>query len=78
MRKTVALLLGAAIVAALPAAADAKPRRHYYRPAVQTVPGSDGSRFVAAALHQLIVPLEVTFTPSAPPPAPRHYRRRHR
>jgi hypothetical protein len=73
---TLALLLGAAIVSALPAAADAKVRRHHYRPVVQTNSGSDGSRFVAAALHQLVVPLEVTFAPPAPPP--RRYYRRHR
>ena len=79
MRKTVVLLLGAAIVAALPAAADAKARRHHhYRPVATAMAGSDdaGPRFVAAALHQLIVPLEVTF--AQPAPEPRYYRRHHR
>jgi hypothetical protein len=79
MRKTVVLLLGAAFVASLPSVASAKKRygHHHYRHAVSATSGSEnaGPRLVANALHQLVVPLEVTFTPSAPPPR-RHYRHR--
>jgi hypothetical protein len=69
------LLLGAAVVAALPSIASAKPR-HHYRSAVSATSGSDnaGPRLIANALHQLVVPLEVTFAPSPPP---RRYHRRH-
>jgi hypothetical protein len=77
MRKTVALLLGAAFVmATLPSVADAKPRhRHHYKPHVSAMSGSEnsGPRFVAAALHQLVVPLYVRYAP--PAPAPRNHRR---
>lgn len=70
MRKTVALLLGAAFVATLPSIASAKRTKHHrYHRHVVVQPVDDdtsGARFVGAALHQLIVPLEVTFaTPRA-------------
>ncbi len=78
MRKTVVLLLGAAFVATLPSIADAKQRyRHHHRPVVSSTSGSEnaGPRLIASALHQLVVPLEVTFAPPAPPPRHRrHYR----
>jgi hypothetical protein len=78
MRKTVVLLLGAAFVATLPSIASAKRMRHHYhhRHAVSAMSGSEnaGPRFVAAALHQLVVPLEVTFAPSPPPRRHRYYR----
>ena len=69
MRKTVVLLLGAAFVATLPSIASAKTKkhRHYRHVAVQPVSDENsGPRFVGAALHQLIVPLEVTFAPRRP------------
>ena len=79
MRKTVALLLGAAIAATLPSVASAKKYRHHYRPAVAATSGSEnaGPRLVANALHQIAVPLEVTFTPK-PQPVYRHYRHHRR
>jgi hypothetical protein len=67
MRKTVVLLLSAAFVAALPSIASAKKikHRHQRQPVVQTVSDDNaGPRFLGAALHQLIIPLEVTFTPT--------------
>jgi len=59
MRKTVALILAAAFVAALPSIASAKKRhyRHHRTVAAQPAPQS----FVFSALHQIFVPLEVTF-----------------
>lgn len=76
MRKVIALALGAAFVATLPAAAFAaksKRHKHHHRPAVvqQQYPDNAGPRFVAAALHQLIVPWQMTFAPPPPPPEPR-------
>jgi hypothetical protein len=60
MRKTVALILAAAFVAALPSMASAKKRhRHHRQVAAQTAPQGSGS-FVYEALHQIFVPLEVT------------------
>ncbi|MEJ0079347.1 MAG: hypothetical protein WDO17_28720 [Alphaproteobacteria bacterium] len=63
MRKTVALILAAAFVAALPSMASAKKAKHvkHHRGTMQQ-PASDGS-FIGAALHQIIVPFEVTFGP---------------
>jgi hypothetical protein len=62
MRKTVALILAAAFVAALPSMASAKKRHHrgHRHVAAQMAP-QDGSGFVYSALHQIFVPLEVTF-----------------
>lgn len=78
MRKTVLVLLGAAFIATLPSVASAKHRHHRWQPKPVTY-GSEnaGPRLVANALHQLVVPLEVTF---APKPEPRRYHRyrRHR
>jgi hypothetical protein len=75
MRRVIALVLGAAFVAALPAAASAaKAKRYKHHPrhvAVEQYPDSAGPRFVADALHQLIVPWQVTFAPPPPPPEPR-------
>jgi hypothetical protein len=64
MRKTVALILAAAFVATLPSIVFAKKRHHRHHPhvAAQMAP-QDGSSFVFAALHQIFVPLEVTFGP---------------
>ena len=81
MRKTLALLLATAFVATLPSLASAKSKRHYRRaaPAVQVVDTNEsGPRFIGDALHQLIVPLQVTFasTPEYVEPRVRH--RRHR
>jgi len=79
MRKTVVLLLGAAFVASLPSVASAKKRygHHHYRHAVSATSGSEnaGPRLIAAGLHQLVVPLEVTFGQPTPTPR-RHYRHR--
>jgi hypothetical protein len=61
MRKTVALLLAAAFAAALPSMALAKKRTHRQHRHVAAQPAPQS--FVGAALHQLIVPLEVTFGP---------------
>jgi hypothetical protein len=67
MRKTLALLLATAFVATLPSLASAKAKRHHRRHApvvMQPVDSNEaGPRLVFNALHQLIVPLEVTFTP---------------
>ena len=67
MRKTIVLLLSAAFVAALPSIASAKKMKHrHHRQAVVQTTYSDenaGPRLVGAALHQLIVPFEVTFAP---------------
>jgi hypothetical protein len=66
MRKTVVLLLSAAFVATLPSIASAKKIKHpRHRPPVVQAYNDDnaGPRFLGAALHQLIVPLEVTFAP---------------
>ncbi len=75
MRKTVVLLVGAAFVATLPTVASAKQRYRHHRPAVTATYGSEnaGPRLIANALHQLVVPLEVTF--AQPAPEPRRYRR---
>ena len=71
MRKTLALLLATAFVASLPSIASAKSkhkRHHRHVVAAQPMnPDNAGPRFVANALHQLVVPLEQTF-------APRQYR----
>jgi hypothetical protein len=66
MRKTVALLLSAAFVATLPSIASAKKmkHRHQRQPVVQAYNDENaGPRLIGAALHQLIVPFEVTFAP---------------
>jgi hypothetical protein len=66
MRKTVVLLLSAALVATLPSVASAKKIKHRHHRQAAVVQVSDdnaGPRFLGAALHQLIVPLEVTFAP---------------
>jgi len=66
MRKTVVLLLSAAFVATLPSMASAKKmkHRHHRQPVVQAYNDDNtGPRFLGAALHQLVVPLEVTFAP---------------
>ena len=62
MRKTVALLLAAAFVAALPSMASAKKaKRSKQAPvATQTAPQGTGN-LVTDALHQIVVPFEVTF-----------------
>ena len=78
MRKTVVVLLGAAFVATLPSIASAKRMRHHHhhhRHVVSAAPVTEnaGPRFVANALHQLVVPWQVTFAPSPPPR--RHYYR---
>jgi hypothetical protein len=69
MRKTAILFVSAAVVAALPTIASAKSKhhRHHHRQVVQPVVPDDraGPRFVANALRQIIVPLEVTLTPRA-------------
>ena len=59
MRKTVALLLAAAFVAALPSMASAKKAKRVKRP--QAVTQQTDASFVGAALHQIVVPFEVTF-----------------
>jgi hypothetical protein len=74
MRKTVVVLLSAAFVATLPSIASAKRMHHHHHHRhVVTAPVTDnaGPRLVANALHQLVVPLEVTF---ARPRHRRHYR----
>lgn len=80
MRKTVVLLLSAVFVATLPAIASAKRLRHHHHHrhvvAAQPVTENAGPRFVANALHQLVVPFEVTF--GSPPPPPRHRRHYYR
>jgi hypothetical protein len=66
MRKTVVLLLSAAFVATLPSIASAKKMKHrHHRQAVVQAYNDEnaGPRFMGAALHQFIVPLEVTFGP---------------
>ena len=61
MRKTVVLLLSAAFLAALPSIASAKQKRvRHAPPPAQTQ--SMGGKFVAAALYQLVVPWEQTFS----------------
>jgi hypothetical protein len=64
MRKTLALLLATAFVATLPSIASAKSKhkRHHRHVAAQPMnPDNAGPRFVANALHQIVVPLEQTF-----------------
>ena len=64
MRKTIALLLGAAFIATIPTVASAKKgkRVKHHRAAVAQVdPNASSGSFVGAALHQIFVPLEVTF-----------------
>ena len=64
MRKTVAVLLATAFVATLPSIASAKKMKRHkdHRQAVaQQVEENPGPRFVAAAIHQIFVPFEVTF-----------------
>ena len=67
MHKTVVLLLSAAFVAALPSIASAKKIKHHRHDRQAVVQAyndqNTGPRFLGAALHQLIVPLEVTFGP---------------
>ena len=66
MRKTVALLLAAAFVAALPSIASAKKRHHRHHRAVVTQPfyqDNGSAHFVSSAIHQIFVPLEVTLGP---------------
>jgi hypothetical protein len=66
MRKTVVLLLSAAFVATLPSIASAKKvkHRHHRQAVVQAYNDENtGPRFLGAALHQFIVPFEVTFAP---------------
>ncbi|MEN3377796.1 MAG: hypothetical protein V7604_3151 [Hyphomicrobiales bacterium] len=67
MHKTVVLLLSAAFVATLPSIASAKKMKHrHHREAAVVQAYNDqnsGPRFLGAALHQLVVPLEVTFAP---------------
>jgi hypothetical protein len=66
MRKTIVLLLSAAFVATLPSIAFAKKakHRHHRQPVVQAYNDENaGPRLIGAALHQLIVPFEVTFGP---------------
>ncbi len=67
MRKTGVLLLSAAFIATLPSIASAKKRKHHrhHGPVVVQAynDANAGPRFLSAALHQLIVPLEVTFGP---------------
>jgi len=80
MRKSVVLLLSAAFVATLPSLASAKRMRHHHhhRHVVSAMSGSEnaGPRFVANALHQIVVPFEVTF--ASPPPPPRYRRHYYR
>ena len=80
MRKTLALLLATAFVATLPSLASAKSKRHHRRAPVVTVVDSNeaGPRLVGNALHQLIVPFEVTFGTAQPvvEPVVRHHRKR--
>jgi len=59
MRKTVALLLAVAFVAALPSIASAKKRHYRNHRAVAAQPAEQS--FIGAALHQIVVPFEVTF-----------------
>jgi hypothetical protein len=59
MRKTLALLLAAAFVAVLPSMASAKKMKRAKRP--QVVTHQTDASFIGAALHQIIVPFEVTF-----------------
>ena len=58
MRKTVDLLLAVACVATLPSMASAKKRHARHHRAVAAQPAEQS--FIGAALHQIIVPLEVT------------------
>jgi len=60
MRKTVALILAAAFVAALPSMASAKKRHYRHHQPVAAQPAEQS--FIGAALHQIVVPLEVTFS----------------
>ena len=84
MRKTLALVLATAFVATLPSLASAKTKRHHRRaaPPVEVVDSNvSGPRLMGDALHQLIVPFQVTFG-SGPeyvdPPVRRRLRARHR
>jgi hypothetical protein len=67
MRKTVALILAAAFVAALPSIASAKSKRHHrHHRVVATQPfyqDNGSGHFVSSAIHQIFVPLEVTLGP---------------
>jgi hypothetical protein len=78
MRKTIALVLATAFVATLPSLASAKSRHHRHYAPVRADDGSSGAgaRLAGNALHQLIVPFEVTFAPRPEPMLRRH--RRHR
>jgi hypothetical protein len=59
MRKTLAVLLAAAFVAALPSVASAKKAKRSKQPPVATQPADQS--FIGAALHQIVIPFEVTF-----------------
>jgi len=75
MRKTLAFVLATAFVATLPSLASAKPRHHRRAVPVQVADSTGaGPRLLGNALHQLIVPFEVTLTPR-PEPVVRHHRR---
>jgi hypothetical protein len=63
MRQTVVLLLSAAFLATLPSIASAKKAKPRQAAGPVYSDENAGSRLVADALHQFIVPLEVTFTP---------------
>ena len=65
MRKTFALLLAAAFVAAIPAAASAKStkRQKHRQVAALQSEAPAGPRFVGNALYQILVPWEQTFGP---------------
>jgi hypothetical protein len=79
MRKTFALLLATAFVAALPSLASAKSKRHQAPVAMQSVDSNEaGPRLVGNALYQLIVPLQVTFARQPEPEPVTHHRKRHR
>jgi hypothetical protein len=61
MRKTLALVLAVAFVATLPSIASAKKRHHRHHRHVAAQPAPAPQSFVYSALHQIFVPLEVTF-----------------
>jgi len=78
MRKTLAFVLATAFVATLPSLASAKTKRHRHAP-VQVVDNNNngaGLRLAGNALHQLVVPFEVTFGPRYDAVEPRHHHRK--